>query len=330
MKILKKTLFFCCVLLPSLACFSQTQSDSIKKKVIAYAADKFPITRALNVEFTHVAPYNFTPEMGNTKLPQSRVDGLNQAKISANYNFIKTRKWMLGATLGYKYLSSESLLTSPTTAEKTAVEQDFHYQFSALNFVYFTKLFKKTTFFSSTVMVDGSEQHFERVKAIFTGTMVLTSNERTKLSVGILINIDPSAQSPFIPTVSYEHHFNNGLILDINLPKSMMLRKNVFENGRISLGTELDQTNFYLYNIDGTSKKYEFRQLDINSGLLYEHMIANYFLLSAKTGIRLSPNGRIFEKSGSYADPVFEVKNDPSFYMNFGVSFNPFAKYKKR
>lgn len=329
MKILKNTLYACCALLP-LLCFSQTASDSIKKKAIAYAADKFPVTRALNVEFTHVAPYNFTPEMSGAKLPQGRVEGINQAKISANYNFIKRRKWMLGTTLGYKYISSESLLTSPVTGEQSAVEQNFHYQFSTLNFVYFTRLFKKTTIFSSSVMVDGSEQHFERVKGIITGTMVLTSNEKTKLTLGFLINIDPSAQSPFIPTISYEHHFNNGLILDINLPKSMMLRKNVFQNGRISIGTELDQTNFYLYNIDGTSRKYEFRQLDINSGLLYEHMIASYFLISAKTGLKLSPNGRIFEKSGSFADPVFEIKNDPSLYINLGVSFNPFAKYKKR
>lgn len=330
MKILKKTLLACCALVPSLASFAQTATDSIPKKAIAYAADKFPIARALNIEFTHTAPYNFSPEQRGTAMPDGRVNGLNLAKVSANVNFIKKRSWMLGATLSYKYLNSEAALTSPTTREKRLLQEDFHYQFTTLNFIYFTRIFKKTTIFTSSLMLDGSDKHFERFKGILTGTMVLKANAKTKMTVGLLGNIDPTAQTPIIPTFGYEHHFNNGFIIDINLPKSLMLRKNVFSNGRVSLGTELDQTSFYLYNLDTTGRRYEFRQLDINSGLLYEHMVANYFIITAKTGIKLSPNGRIFEKSGSFADPVFEIKNDPSFYFNFGVSFNPFAKYKKR
>jgi hypothetical protein len=92
----------------------------------------------------------------------------------------------------------------------------------------------------------------------------------------------------------------------------------------------MDRTSFYLYNIDGTSQKYEYRQLDINSGFVYEHVIANYFLVTAKTGIRLTPSGRIFEKEKSFGDPVFETKPDPAFYFNIGLSFNPFTLLGKK
>ncbi|WP_116788614.1 hypothetical protein [Flavobacterium psychrotrophum] len=118
MKILKKTLLACCALVPSLASFAQTATDSIPKRAIAYAADKFPIARALNIEFTHTAPYNFSPEQRGTAMPDGRVNGLNLAKVSANINFIKKRSWMLGATLSYKYLNSEAALTSPQPGRK--------------------------------------------------------------------------------------------------------------------------------------------------------------------------------------------------------------------
>ncbi|WP_205945164.1 hypothetical protein [Pedobacter psychrodurus] len=119
-------------------------------------------------------------------------------------------------------------------------EEDFNYLFSSLNFTYFSSLFKKRMIYSSSFLVDGSEKHFERIKGIFTGTMVLKANQRTKMTAGVLVNIDQSAQSPIIPTFSYEHKFNNGLIADIVLPRSIYLRKYMFGNGRASLGTELD------------------------------------------------------------------------------------------
>lgn len=185
--------------------------------------------------------------------------------------------------------------------------------------------------YSSSVMVDGSEKHFERVKGIFTGTMVLKANQRTKMTAGFLISIDPSAPTPFVPTFSYEHKFNNGLIADVVLPRSVYLRKFVFNhNGRISFGSELDRTAFYLYKLDGTNQKYEYGQMDINSGLAYEHAIGKHFMLTAKSGIKYTPSGRIFKKEDSFADPVYKVSPDPTFYFNIGISFNPFSLLGKK
>ncbi|MDR2123186.1 MAG: hypothetical protein LBP34_08690 [Flavobacteriaceae bacterium] len=338
MEMIKKTALVLGFLFLSVKGFSQvtdtipkTIKDSINipKRTVAYAADKWAIVRPLNVEFTHSAPYNFTSERGNTPLPEGKVESFTQARVSANFNFIKRKTWLLGATLNYRYTTTETNMTDPFTANPTTLDEDFHYLSSAVNFSYFSTLFKKMTIYSSSIIVDGSDQHFERVRGLISGVMVLKANRKTKMMVGLVVNIDPSAQTLVVPIFTYEHKFNNGLIADVTLPRSIYLRKYVFSNaGRVSLGSELDRTSFYLYNIDGTSQRYEYRQLDITSGLVYEHAVGD-FVVTAKTGIKLTPSGRLFRKEDNFNDAVFETSPDPTFYFNIGVSFNPFTFLKK-
>lgn len=337
---ISRTIATLSMLVLSVDCLSQS-TDSIPKvkkdtlnlpkRLVAVVADNFAVTRPLNFEFSNTAPYSYTSEQGNDKLPDSKVRKFQQIKMSANFNFIKRKSWLLGATAGYKGTSVETEIVHPGTTENTIFKDDFHYLFSAVSFTYFSTLFKKRTFYSSTIMVDGSDKYVERVKGIFLATMLLKANQKTRMTVGFMVNIDPAAQIPAIPTFSYEHKFDNGLIADIVLPRSMYLRKFVFKrNGRLSVGMELDQTNFYMYNLDGTRQKYEYRQLDINPGMVYEHAIGKYLMLTAKSGMKLSPNGRIFKKESSFGDPVYEIKPDPSFYFNVGVSFNPFSFFGKK
>src|SRR6266542_2383713 len=84
------------ILIVSVECFSQTRDsipkrdqDSITKRSVAYAADKFAIARPLNIEFIHTAPYNYTAKKGDVSLPGSKVTGFSQVKVSANVSFIR-------------------------------------------------------------------------------------------------------------------------------------------------------------------------------------------------------------------------------------------------
>ena len=332
MEAIRKTVLVVGILIFSIESFSQNndtipgdgqESLSRARRAAAVAAEKFAIARPLNIEFTHTTPYNFTSEKGDNSLPESKVKGLSQAKISANINFIKKKNWLLGTTLGYNYISVDADMTDPFSGAIKTVENDFHYFHAGANIAYFSTLFNKRTIYTSSIIVDGSEKHFERVRGLLSGTMVLKANERTKMSAGIAVNIDPLSEIPIIPTFSYEHKFRNGLIVNLVLPKNMYLRKHVFDNGRISLGTEMDRTTFYLYNIDGTDQKYQYRQLDSNSGLVYEHVVAKHFLITTKAGVKFTPSGRLFRKQDSYGDPVFKMTPDPAFYFNIGISFNP-------
>jgi hypothetical protein len=314
---MKATALALIVLSASVRGFSQSK-DTIPQstKVIGVVADKFAVARPLNIEFSSASPYNFSSK---PSIPENKVNNYTQAKISANVNFIKRKTWLFGASAGYRYTHIER-----------DYNEDYNYLFSSLNFTYFSTLFKKRTVYSSSLIVDGSDRHFERVKGMLTGVMVLKANRTVKMTVGLVVSIDPSAQTPVIPIFTYEQKFKNGLIADITLPKSVYLRKYVFDRrARISLGTELDRTSFYVYHIDSTSQRYEYRQLDINSGVVYEHAIGA-FVITGKTGIRWTPSGRLFKKEDSYKDFVLEAKPDPTFYVNIGVSFNPFTMLKKK
>lgn len=317
--------------------FSQTRdsiprgdSAGIQRRAMAFAADKFAIARPLNIEFTYAAPYSYTSDREGKSFQGGKVTGFSQMKVSSNINFVKKKSWTLGATLGYRYTVAGADIFDPFTGGAKSVDNDFHYLFSSVNFSYFSTLFNKRVIYASSLLVDGSDKHIERVKGLITGTMILKANQRTKMMAGILVNIDPSAQTPLLPTFSYEHKFNNGFVADIILPKSLYLRKYLHPNARISLGSEIDRTSFYLYNIDGTDQRYEYRQLDINSGLTFEQVIVRQFVFTLKTGMRLTTSGRLFRKEDSFGDPVFETRPDPAYYINVGISFNPFTVIGKR
>ncbi|SMC99780.1 DUF6268 family outer membrane beta-barrel protein [Chryseobacterium sp. YR221] len=296
------------------------KKDSIPLKVRAFFADKIPQTRDLNIEFTQTTPYSFSSKLQGADLPENKVKNFQQVRAEANIYFVKKKKWLLSTSLNYRY-------TSMNTEEPVILGADrqnhYHYHSEALNFNYFSKLFNKVAIYTATASVDGSDQHFERVRGMLMASVVLKATPKTKMLIGLAGIIDPSSQIPILPIFTYENKFNNGWVLDILLPKKVLVRKNILANGRLSLGTEMDNTSFYMYR---NSKTYEFRQLEINSGVIYEHNLGHNLIGTFKTGIRAVPQARAFDKEESFKDYIFEASYKPSFYFNVGVSYNPFGK----
>lgn len=306
------------------------KKDSLSDKVTAYVADKFPATRVFNVEYSQISPYQYSSKLLGTNLPENKVENLYQIKINANINIIRKKNWMLGTAFNYRYLYATTEINAPNSSIKGNVENEYHYHSTSLNFTYFSKLFNKTVIYSNNLIVDGSEKHFERIKGLLTGTMILKANAQTKIMVGLVVNIDPSSQVPVFPTFTYEHKFKNNWVMDMVLPQRILMKKEVLGNGRISLGSELNINSFYLYAFTGNNdRKYEFRQAEINTGITYEHFLGGSFIATFKTGMKNIPNGRLFDKNETPRSYIFEVKPQATFYLNLGISFNPFAKNNK-
>lgn len=249
---------------------------------MAYIAEKFPIIRVLNIEYDHLTPYTFTSKLREQEVPEAKVRDFYRARMNANINLIKRPKWVLGTNLNYRSLSIKTDTNDPSENINFGSREDHHYHSESLNLIYFSKLSDKMMIYTGSISVDGSERHFERLRGIATATMVLKADSRTKMTVGLLVAIDPTMQTPVIPAFTYEHKFSYGLIADVILPKSVYLRKKITENSRLSVGSELDVTSFYLYNTDPTDRKYEFRQIEINSGLMYEYYLGNSFVATFK------------------------------------------------
>lgn len=329
MKIKNRTLLTVAALVLSNAAIAQIQDTSATTKLVAYVANKFPVARTLNFEFNGSGAHNFTSKLRGTDLPEGRTTRWVQTRASANINLLKSENWILGTTFTYRGTSFAAKLDQPVAGLDNSVDKFFHYHASTLNLTHISRLFNKTAIYSGSFIVDGSEKQFERVKGLFSVNIVLKSNSRTRLAVGAFAMLDPSADMPMLPSISYEHHFDNGLIADITFPRNVFIRKNVFRNGRITLGTEIDRTGFYLYHQDDSGKTYEYRQVDLNNGLIYEHLVSNYFILTLKGGIKMTSAARVFDRNESFGDFTYESKPDATPYFSMGVSFNPFAKKKQ-
>lgn len=322
-------------LLAANVCFSQSidsipKRDSLPKKVMAQVTDRFPSTRMVHLEYSQLAPYEYSSNPSNAGSPKNKVTTQSLVKATVNLNFVRKQKWMLGATLNYRYIGSTAEVPGYFSGMPGSEKEDFHYHSTSLNALYFSKLFNKMVIYSGSFIVDGSEQHFERLKGRLSSTMLLKANAQTKIMAGLVVNIDPSSQVPALPIFSYEHRFSNGLMADILLPQRIMVKKDILRNGRLTLGTELGQNSFYLYHIDSTAQKYEFRQTELNTGFTYEQLIGNSMSTFIKTGVKNSLNARIFKKNESVNNYVFDAKPNAAFYVSIGFSINPFAKPRKK
>ncbi|WP_156307299.1 hypothetical protein [Sphingobacterium endophyticum] len=295
--------------------------DSTSRKGISYFSNKFPVTSVINLEYKQLTPYKFSSKYMGADIPETEINNLYHFQGSANLNFFKKNNFVVGTTLFYRYLSMN--------AGQMKNEQ-YHYHSQSLNLTYFSKVFGKTVIYSGSLITDGSDKRFhERMRGMASANILLKASRESLLSVGIIAFLDPSALLPALPSFTYRQDFGKGLIADILLPKGSYLRKNIGQNGRLSIGSELGSTYFYLHNIDETKKTYALYQIDINSGLTYEYKLGKSFIATFKTGYRNSPNSRVFEKTAAQRDYILQATPGAAFYFNAGISLNQFGKKKK-
>ncbi|OJZ00154.1 hypothetical protein [Sphingobacterium sp. 40-24] len=317
------------VLLLSLSTSIAQTKDSVQQKVRAVVTDKFPITRVLNLTYESNTGYRYSSKLQGQDLPKTKVESMYQAGGSININFLKSRTWNLGTNIGYQFTSVNSNRLDPIAQSTIQSTHQYHYHYESLNLTRYSRLWGKVAFYTATVAANGSEKAIERINGILSATVVLKATREIQMAVGLIGFIDPAAIIPVLPTFAYKQQFANGMILDVILPKGVYLRKEVLRNGRVSIGSDLNSTIFYLYNFQGAEKVYTFSQMEINSGLTYEHNLGRSFIATLKSGLKTIPRARVFEKNKTQRDYVWEANPDPSFYINAGLSFNPFAKKRK-
>lgn len=296
------------------------------EKALAYAADKFTVAQPLHVEFKNRATHSFSSKYRDVRLPKAEVQKFEQIEVGTNIHILKREKWILGTMLNYRYTHTDAQYKEEGVSLLGSIpfNGNFHHWTTSTNFTYFSKLFDKNVIYTSSLIISGSDKHFEKVSGFLTGTMVLKANQKTKLMAGLIVLLDKGMYIPAIPSFSYEQKLGNGWTFDLILPRSVYLKKIIFQNqGRLSLGTELDASSFYIYNLDDNNRKYEYRQTDLYNGLMYEHVLGD-FILTAKTGLEITPRGTLSEKGKSFRHPIYKTQHDPAFYFNIGVLVNPF------
>lgn len=311
------------------------ENQTIKEEATKAFTDRFPSTRVFDLQYQQYLPTDFDSELFDAPFEKGEIQNHYRFSASANLPIIMKPRWNITTSLRYRYEAFElnnvaNRLDNSIPAYNEKL--NYHYLFGALSFTYFSKLFKKPFIYNASVIVDGTEKDAERIKGFFGATLILKKNKRTTIGVGLIVLVDPTSPVPATPTFIWEHHFKDSpWMLDFILPQRLMFKRDLFKDGRLSLGTELNTNGFYTYiNQPGFAKVYDYRVLEINSGLTYEHSFSNSIVASFRTGLANVFNSRVSERGKNTNDYIFSSKQDGAGYFSLGFSFNPNLKKKKK
>jgi hypothetical protein len=310
--------------------FAQTV-DTITRVKSEPVPEKFPTKRNFEFRYEQFAPGNYAPAFNDIPQGTGRFSSHYRFKAAVTIPVYTSKQWLINTSLRYKYEVFEFgdfVNTSGTPPPITrGPREEFHLFTGALSVTRFGSLFGKRMVYNGILLADASDQDFGRVKGNLSATMILKRTKNTSIALGVAGLIDRSAPIPIMPIFSYQHGFKNDWALDVFLPQRLMIRKGVFKNGRISLGTEMENELLYVrQNAQANSTIYDYRQMELKSGLTYEHNLGHSMIATFKGGITNYMNARGVIKGQTSDDYEFRTHPDATGYFSVGISFHPFEK----
>jgi hypothetical protein len=333
---MNKNIIIIAVLLTSAFAKAQQPTDSLQQKATTTIKEKFPRARALNFEYGQSLSRNFDSELFGETFQEGEIKAQRTFSASANIPLYKSknRKWAVTGSLNYQFNEFEfdglDNISTTNVFEQNGIV-GFHNFSTALSSTYFSSLFKKPVIYNVSLIVDGNDNGFERIKGLVGLSFIMKRTERTTITLGAIVFVDPTAQLPFFPTFSYNHRFKNSKWeVDFILPQRLLLRRPVGENGRFSIGSSFGSTGFYV-NVDNPNfaETFEYSQLEIKSGIIYEHRFSDYLIGTFQGGIQNFISNRLTEKAQPTQDFIYENNQDATGYFQVGISIDPFAKRKQ-
>ncbi|WP_264536391.1 hypothetical protein [Flavobacterium sp. N1736] len=298
--------------------------------VVKVITDKFPTTRILDVQYEQLGPTNYDSELFGNRFERGRIENHNRLKVAFNVPFYvsESKRLILTGSLRYKYetYGFGDIYNYNSNTNYTREKEDFHFMAAAMSATYMSTLFKKPIIYNATATVDGNEDGVQRVKGFVTANLVLKRTANTTITLGALAMLDPSAIIPITPLFTYNHKFKDSKWdVDFILPQRLLFRRELLENGRISLGTELNSESFYL-NLNTSNLKgiYELNQLELKSGITYEYCFTPKVISFFKVGVNNVLSTRITEKGERTNKYVYDHSEDTQGYFRVGISYNPF------
>jgi hypothetical protein len=300
------------------------------KTVVKEVTDKFPTTRIFDVQYEQLGPSNFDSKLLGDRFERGRIESHNRLKASINIPFFssQSKRFVLTSSLRYKYETYEfgDIYNVNSAVPYTREKEEIHFFAGALSATYMSSLFRKPVIYNATVSVDGNEDNVQRVKGFVTANIVLKRTPNTTITIGALAMLDPSSIIPITPLFTYNHKFENSKWdVDFILPQRLLFRRELLENGRIGLGTELNSENFYLnLNSAQLNGVYELNQLELKSGITYEYRFTPQIIGLFKAGVNNVLSARVTKRGERTSNYVYDQKEDAQGYFRIGISYNPF------
>jgi len=329
-----KALFLFSLIIGPQFLFSQKDTLSSIKETSRQIKAEFPRTRILNFEYGQSLSRDFDSELFGDDFQKGEIKNQKNFNVSLNLPFYYTEKLVLTASANYNFNEFE-FQGLENTSETILFEQDgivgFHNFSGSVSGTYFSQLFGKPVIYNASIIVDGNDKGFERLKGLVGASLIMKRTERTTITLGAIAFVDPTSQIPFFPTFTYNHDFKNSpWEFDFILPQRLLFRRYIGENSRLSLGSTFGGNGFYVnVNAPDFPNVFEYSQLEINSGLIYEYRLSDYIITTVKGGLTNFISNRLTEKGEPTGDYIYENNQDATGYFNVGFSIDPFAGKKK-
>ena len=310
---------------------AQEQEGKFQEEAAKKIRAEFPRARVLNFEYGSSFSRDFDSRLFDEEFQTGKIKDQKTFRASANIPLYKTQKWSLTGSADYVFnefeFSELRNISSQTTYNQNKIA-DFHKFSAALSSTYFSILFKKPVIYNASLIVDGNDKGAQRLKGFLGASLIMKRTARTTITLGAIAFIDPTSQIPFFPTFTYTHQFKNSeWEVDFILPQRLLLRRPVGQNGRLSIGSTFGSSGFYVnVNAPDFPDVFEYSQLEINSGLIYEHKLTHNIILTAKGGLTNFISSRLTEKGKPNKDYIYRNEQGATGYFNAGVSFDPFTK----
>ena len=327
-RIMKRIPIIILLLLVSNNLLAQENQDSLQ-------LEKFPEIRFLNFEYNQSFDRRFNSKLYEQDFQEGDIKSQRNFMASINVPLYKSEKWSFTASLLYQYMEFEFKnidTPSPTPFFERNGNLNFHNISSALNTTYFSMLFNTPVLFNASIIADANDKKFGRIRGMLGFTFIMKQTESTMITLGAIGFLDPSSQIPFIPTFSVNHHFKNSIWeLDFILPQRLLFRRPLGKNGRLSLGSSLAVSEFYIdANTQAYGNDFTYSQIELKTGIIYEHRMNDYLIGTFQGGLQNFISNQSTEKGEPAKDFIYENKQDGAGYFQIGISIDPFVKKEKQ
>lgn len=302
--------------------------DSIKKVYIREAAVRSPALRQVVISTDLIADGTIRSKLyGNNlfdgTLSQIRTSALvnvpvhawGKNKLTASFSFFHQH---LSVMTGKQYMPDSHRIPD-TSVTKLTVGLSASYQ-------RVDSLFGRRVIYTGSLSVLADDYRFAQ-KVSFIGGMIfqLKQTRNTNISLGMLLNIDPSVDIPVLPLFIYWHKFKNDVELDINLPQRLLVRKALSKRSWVYFGTSMaGSVSFFRFSHTVLPADVSFSSVDLKTGPGVDFRLNKLLMIGANTGVLTPITSRQFERNESSNKYFLSNRISTIPYLNVTVSLLPF------
>lgn len=332
---------FCIVLLSSLlVCSAYSQDtlvvnkqsksidlENVKKMLEREIKDQFPRTRFLDVHLRRFTPSNFETKGFREGKTKGKSHNGHNIEASLNLPVVNKTKFKLLVIGRYDFdnldIKEHRYKASGVPVEPARAKYKSHLYSTGLQGFYLFSIKDKAAVASINLVGEGSAKGYERVVGYLYGSLILSQDRNSSMSVGFIGLLDNKTSIPVLPSFSYSKRLQNGWTFELFLPKHIYVRRAVLKNSRITMGSEVGSNNVYLEAADG--KMYMHKINHFKAMLFYEHQFSEKFIYS--TGIELlnSFGGKVIPSDKSHNKYVLKTSKNMNFNIQASISYSFFG-----